>query len=100
MVVDTSLAVPKADSRAGVHALLAIDKLSVNTKAQLMVSRSHPDVNFRLKRGHAMLQQVSFAFMLGLFCLYTRRIEPSYPAPSYTSKKVPTRQKSPSTIPA
>ena len=74
MVVDTSLAVPKADSRAGVHALLAIDKLSVNTKAQLMVSRSHPDVNFRLKRGHAMLQQVSFAFMLGLFCLYTRSL--------------------------
>ena len=47
MVRDTSLTVPKRDSRAAVHAMLALDKLSVNTKAQ-----------------------VSFASRLGLFCLY------------------------------
>jgi hypothetical protein len=49
MVRDTSLAVPKRDSRAAVHAMLALDKLSVNTKAH-----------------------VSFASILGLFCLYTK----------------------------
>ena len=57
---DPLLTSPKGEGRAAAHALLALDSLMGHTKVQRTVSRSHPDVNFRLKRGHAILQEAFF----------------------------------------